>query len=59
MQRNRCAADSGRAEAPLQSMSFALSELREARLAPIVDFKGRKARAGAPSPGPIAKELGA
>ena len=33
-----------RAPAPLQALGFALDELREARLAPIVDFKGRKAR---------------
>ena len=31
-----------RAEAPLQALGFTLDELREARLAPIVDFKGRK-----------------
>ncbi|MGH8821641.1 MAG: ribosome maturation factor RimP [Rhodoferax sp.] len=34
-----------RAPAPLQALGFTLEELREARLAPIVDFKGRKARA--------------
>jgi ribosome maturation factor RimP len=34
-----------RAPAPLQALGFVLAELREARLAPIVDFKGRKARA--------------
>ena len=33
-----------RAPAPLQALGFVLAELREARLAPIVDFKGRKAR---------------
>nr|WP_301334732.1 ribosome maturation factor RimP [Variovorax dokdonensis] len=35
-----------RANAPvvLQALGFSLDELREARLAPIVDFKGRKAR---------------
>jgi len=33
-----------RAAAPLQALGFALDELREARLAPIVDFKGRKAK---------------
>lgn len=33
-----------RVPAPLQSMGFALDELREARLAPIVSFKGRAAR---------------
>jgi ribosome maturation factor RimP len=33
-----------RAPATLQALGFALDELREARLAPIVDFKGRKAR---------------
>lgn len=30
-----------REAAPLQALGFALDELREARLAPIVDFKGR------------------
>jgi ribosome maturation factor RimP len=30
-----------RAQQPLQAMRFALDELREARLAPIVNFKGR------------------
>lgn len=40
-----------RAPAPLQALGFALDELREARLAPIVDFKGRRARtAGTGSP---------
>lgn len=29
---------------PLHAMAFTLQELREARLAPIVDFKGRKSR---------------
>jgi ribosome maturation factor RimP len=28
--------------APLKAMQFSLTEVREARLAPIVDFKGRK-----------------
>ena len=32
-----------RAPAPLQALGFVLEELRDARLAPIVDFKGRKA----------------
>lgn len=32
-----------RAAAPLQAMQFTLDELREARLAPIVNFKGRQA----------------
>lgn len=32
-----------RAQAPLNVLGFTLDELREARLAPIVDFKGRKA----------------
>ena len=31
-----------RAPAPLQALGFALDELREARLAPVVDFKGRR-----------------
>lgn len=34
-----------RVPAPLQAMGFTLDELREARLAPIVNFKGRQARA--------------
>ena len=36
-----------RVPAPLQALGFTLGELREARLAPIVDFKGRKAKATA------------
>jgi len=35
-----------RVPAPLQVLGFALDELREARLAPIVDFKGRAAKGG-------------
>ena len=31
-----------KAPAPLQALGFSLDELKEARLAPIVDFKGRK-----------------
>lgn len=34
-----------RAPVPLQALGFSLDELREARLAPIVDFKGRKPKA--------------
>jgi len=34
-----------RTPVPLQALGFALDEVREARLAPIVDFKGRKAKA--------------
>ena len=34
-----------RAAAPVQVLGFTLEELREARLAPVVDFKGRKPRA--------------
>ena len=33
-----------REAAPLNVLGFTLDELREARLAPIVDFKGRKPR---------------
>lgn len=33
-----------RAPAPLQALGFTLDEIREARLAPVVDFKGRKPR---------------
>ena len=35
-----------RAPAPLQALGFTLDELRDARLAPIVDFKGRGAKPG-------------
>ncbi len=35
-----------RVPAPLQALGFTLDELREARLAPIVDFKGRRAKSG-------------
>ncbi|PWW48908.1 ribosome maturation factor RimP [Melaminivora alkalimesophila] len=35
-----------RPPAPLQALGFTLDELREARLAPIVNFKGRAARSG-------------
>jgi ribosome maturation factor RimP len=34
-----------RAPAPLQALGFRLDELKEARLAPIVDFKGRRPKA--------------
>ena len=34
-----------RVPAPLQALGFALDELREARLAPLVDFKGRAGKA--------------
>ncbi len=34
-----------RAPAPLQALGFTLDELKEARLAPVVDFKGRKPKA--------------
>ncbi|MEH3086523.1 MAG: ribosome maturation factor RimP [Xylophilus ampelinus] len=33
-----------RVPAPMQALGFTLDELREARLAPIVDFKGRRPR---------------
>ena len=33
-----------RVPAPLQALGFTLEELREARLAPLVDFKGRSAK---------------
>jgi ribosome maturation factor RimP len=36
-----------RAPAPVQALGFTLSELREARLAPIVSFKGRGAKGAA------------
>jgi len=34
-----------KAPAPLQALGFTLDELKEARLAPVVDFKGRKPKA--------------
>ena len=37
-----------RQAAPLQAMQFTLDEVREARLAPIIDFKGRRPRGEAP-----------
>ncbi len=33
-----------RVPAPLQAMGFTLAEIHQARLAPVVDFKGRKAK---------------
>jgi ribosome maturation factor RimP len=36
----------------LQALGFVLDVLREARLAPIVDFKGRRARPADGSPDP-------
>ncbi len=51
-----------RPPAALQALGFRLDELREARLAPIVDFKGRKAKTGAetsgPAPAPVADGAG-
>lgn len=38
-----------RVPAPLQAMGFSLSEIKDARLAPIVDFKGRAGKAGSVS----------
>lgn len=38
-----------RAQAPLQALGFSLDEIRDARLAPIVDFKGRAGKAGVAS----------
>ena len=38
-----------RLPAPLQALGFTLDEVREARLAPIVSFKGRSAKGGAGS----------
>jgi ribosome maturation factor RimP len=37
------------AQVPLQAMVFGLDEMKEARLAPIVDFKGRKPRGTPPA----------
>jgi ribosome maturation factor RimP len=38
-----------RAPAPLQALGFRLDELREARLAPVVDFKGRHPKDALPA----------
>ncbi|XAH21147.1 ribosome maturation factor RimP [Xylophilus sp. GW821-FHT01B05] len=40
---------SKRVPAPLQALGFTLDELREARLAPLIDFKGRKPRGSSPA----------
>ena len=39
-----------RAPQPLQAMGFMLDEIQQARLAPVVDFKGRKAKAAKNAP---------
>ena len=39
-----------RTPAPLQAMGFTLDEIQQARLAPIVDFKGRKPRSAKLTP---------
>ena len=36
--------------APLQALGFTLDEIAQARLAPVVDFKGRKPRSATPPP---------
>ena len=45
---------SKRAPVPMQALGFSLDELKEARLAPIVDFKGRK---GGTAGEDVAKQL--
>lgn len=40
-----------------QVLGFALAELRESRLVPVIDFKGRKAR-GTPPPAPVQEHGG-
>lgn len=40
-----------RAPAPLQAMVFSLGDIQQARLAPIVNFKGRKAPGAGDAPG--------
>jgi ribosome maturation factor RimP len=39
-----------RIPAPLQALGFTLDEIAQARLAPVVDFKGRKPRLASPEP---------
>ncbi len=41
-----------REPAPLQALDFVWDDVREARLAPIVDFKGRRGAAESGAPGP-------
>lgn len=43
-----------RPPAVYQALRFTLDELREARLAPVVDFKGRKFKAANTQPNPVA-----
>ena len=38
-----------RIPAPLQALGFTLDEIQQARLAPVVDFKGRRSKAGVPA----------
>jgi ribosome maturation factor RimP len=46
-----------KAPAPLHALGFSLDELHTARLAPVVDFKGRKPRSKTPgAPDPVADE---
>ena len=45
-----------RPPAVYQAMRFALDELREARLAPVVDFKGRKPKGASQQPGAASGE---
>lgn len=40
-----------RAPVPMQAMTFSLDEIQQARLAPIVNFKGRQAPGAADAPG--------
>lgn len=47
-----------REPAPLQALGFTLDELRDARLAPIVDFKGRKAKTAETGFGGLIEEPG-
>ena len=45
-----------RAPVPMQALGFKLEELREARLAPIVNFKGRNAGSQAVDQSDAAKD---
>ena len=42
-------ADAGRAESDATALDFSLPEVREARLVPVIDFKGRRFAAQSPA----------
>ena len=46
-----------RIPAPLQALGFNLSDIQQARLAPVVDFKGRRSKPVPPASKPIENEI--